>query len=100
MKIPLPKLMRHWREAEFKAGYTPWAYKRGLALWAWLAGHPRLYHTAMRFAVSLLGTLGRRRGSFQRLPLAGGWTKHRDLPAPQGRTFQQLWAERKVGAPR
>jgi L-lactate dehydrogenase complex protein LldF len=26
------------------------------------------------------------------LPLAGGWTAYRDLPLPQGGTFQQLWA--------
>ena len=32
----------------------------------------------------LLGRLGRRAGRFRRLPLAGGWTGSRDLPAPQG----------------
>lgn len=31
MKIPLPKLMRHWRDAEFEAGHTSGAFKRGLA---------------------------------------------------------------------
>ena len=36
----------------------------------------------------------------RRLPLVGGWTRHRDMPAPQGRTFQQLWAEHKAGVPR
>jgi L-lactate dehydrogenase complex protein LldF len=35
-----------------------------------------------------------RGGSLSSLPLAGGWTKHRELPAPQGKTFQQMWAER------
>ena len=25
------------------------------------------------------------------LPLASGWTKHRDFPAPQGLTFQSQW---------
>jgi L-lactate dehydrogenase complex protein LldF len=43
-----------------------------------------------------LGNLRWRRGRYRRLPLAGGWTAHRDLPAPEGATFQQLWAERKV----
>ncbi|HSM19938.1 MAG TPA: lactate utilization protein LutB domain-containing protein, partial [Hyphomicrobiales bacterium] len=35
------------------------------------------------------------RGRFRKLPFAGGWTDHRDLPAPQGRTFQQLWRRRR-----
>ena len=26
--------------------------------------------------------------------LAGGWTGTRDFPAPQGKTFQQMWKER------
>ena len=39
--------------------------------------------------------LGRRKGRFRSLPLAGGWTDHRDFPAPQGKTFQQLWSERQ-----
>ena len=35
------------------------------------------------------------RGRFKSLPLAGGWTGHRDFPAPEGKTFMELWAERK-----
>jgi L-lactate dehydrogenase complex protein LldF len=29
------------------------------------------------------------------LPLAGAWTKHRDLPAPQGRTFMAQYRSRR-----
>jgi L-lactate dehydrogenase complex protein LldF len=46
----------------------------------------------------MLGALGRKAGRFHSLPLAGGWTRHRDLPAPEGKTFQQQWAERKRAA--
>jgi L-lactate dehydrogenase complex protein LldF len=97
MKIPLPKLMRYHREAEFELGVPPLAYRMGLKVWSWFAQRPRLYHPAARFAAAVFGALGRRRGSFRSLPLAGGWTRHRDFPAPQGRTFQQLWAERIAG---
>ena len=49
VKIPLPKLMRHWREREFERHLTPATVRRGLALWAFLraparavsAGDPR-----------------------------------------------------------
>ena len=39
----------------------------------------------------MLATLGRRRGRFRRLPLAGGWTAARDMPAPEGGTFVERW---------
>jgi L-lactate dehydrogenase complex protein LldF len=97
MKIPLPKLMRRHRETNFEAGGGGALYRLGLKTWAAIARRPRLYHLAARFGVTMLGALGARRGAFRWLPLAGGWTRHRDLPAPQGRTFQQLWAERQRG---
>ena len=100
MKIPLPKLMREWRAIEFKEGGGSKSYRLGLGAWAWLARRPRLYHMSMRLGVAALGALGRRKGAFRALPGAGGWTRHRDLAAPQGRTFQQLWAEHKAGASR
>ncbi len=100
MKIPLPGLMRHWREAEYEADLQPARQRYALKAWAWLARRPRLYHVAMRFAAAGLGAIGRGKGRFRWLPLAGGWTRHRDLAAPQGRTFQQLWVETERGVPR
>lgn len=100
MKIPLPKLLRHWREAEFSEGGQSWGYRTGLRVWAYMAKKPRVYHGVTRLGMALLGRLGKRRGAFRRLPLTRGWTRHRDLPAPQGRTFQQLWAERQAGVER
>ena len=43
----------------------------------------------------LLAAMGRRRGRLSRLPLAGGWTRYRDLPAPEGPTFRAQWAARQ-----
>ncbi len=44
--------------------------------------------------------MGRRRGRFTSLPMAGGWTGGRDLPAPEGETFFARYAraqrERRV----
>jgi L-lactate dehydrogenase complex protein LldF len=94
MKIPLPKMMRHWREKEFERGLQPAAYRSGLKLWAFFAQRPALYRVAAAAAARVLGLAGRGRGRFRTLPLAGGWTSGRDMPAPEGRTFQSLWKER------
>ncbi len=95
MRIPLPKMMRHWREREFERHLNPKAVRFGLAAWAFLARRPALYHRLLGLQMRLLAALGRSRGRFDAMPLAGGWTKHRGLAAPQGKTFQQLWAERQ-----
>jgi L-lactate dehydrogenase complex protein LldF len=94
MRIPLPKLMRHWREREFEQHLTPKTMRRGLKLWAFFARHPRLYRLGARLAARILGNLGVGKGRFQKLAFAGGWTEHRDFPAPEGKTFQDLWAKR------
>jgi L-lactate dehydrogenase complex protein LldF len=87
VKIPLPNLMRHWREREFERHLTPAAMRSNLALWAWFARRPGMYRFATRVAAWTLGLMGRKRGRFTRLPFAGGWTDGRDLPAPEGETF-------------
>ncbi|MDP2622112.1 MAG: LutB/LldF family L-lactate oxidation iron-sulfur protein [Hyphomicrobiales bacterium] len=97
MRIPLPNLMRHWREREFERHLSPKSARWGLGLWEFAATRPRLYRAAVNIAVPLLAMLAGRRGRLKRLPLAGGWTRHRDLPAPEGSTFQQLWRKRKAG---
>ena len=100
MKIPLPKLMRDWRTIEFAEGGGSTASRFGLKVWAAFARRPWAYHLVSRIGITALGALGRARGAFRHLPFAGGWTRHRDLASPQGRTFQQLWAEHKRGVPR
>ncbi len=94
VKIPLPKLLRHHREQEWARDLTPAAARYGIKAWAFIARRPWLYHFLAGIAAQVLGLLGKRSGSFYNLPLAGGWTATRDMPAPQGRTFQELWHER------
>ena len=98
MKIPLPGLMREWRTRQFADGGGSAISRAALGLWSFVVRRPRLYHAAARLGIAVLGALGRARGAFRWLPLAGEWTRHRDLAAPQGRTFQQLWAEHERGA--
>ena len=95
MKIPLPNLMRHWREREFERHLRPGALRKNLDIWAWFAKRPGLYRMATRMAIGTLGLLGRGKGAFKSLPLAGGWTGGRDLPVPQGGTFMAQYAKRQ-----
>jgi L-lactate dehydrogenase complex protein LldF len=97
--IPLPGLMRHWRDKEFERGLSPATQRIGIRFWAFFAKRPALYHFATRIAMRALGNLGRDRGRFRRLPLAGGWTKDRDLPAPAGRTFMDQYRAARRGKP-
>ncbi|MEM8644702.1 MAG: LutB/LldF family L-lactate oxidation iron-sulfur protein [Pseudomonadota bacterium] len=94
MRIPLPKMMRHWREREFEKHLTPFAMRRGLGVWAWFALRPKFYQRVTSWASRLLKWRAGRSGRLSNVPLAGGWLKYRDLPAPQGKTFQQMWKER------
>ncbi len=99
MSIPLPDLLRREREREFDAGLGAPMIRRGLRIWAFLASRPRLYRFVTRMAAWALALVAGRRKRLKRLPLASGWTSVRDLPAPEGKTFQQLWKVHKRGTP-
>lgn len=91
MQIPLPKMMRNWREREFEQHLSPPAFTRNLKLWAWAAKRPLLYRLGAGVAMPAMRMLAFGKGRFGAFPLAGGWTKARDLPAPEGRTFLGQW---------
>ena len=95
MRIPLPKMMRAWRVREWERGLNPGTQRAGLGLWAFLAKRPGLYRLATRIGGFMLGRLAAGRGRIARLPFGDGWTKHRDLPAPEGASFMDQWAARK-----
>ena len=94
VRIPLPNMMRHWREREFERRLSPATMRYGVGFWAFFAKRPALYRLSTDFAMRALHWFGRAKGRFSSLPFAGGWTRYRDLPAPQGATFQSRWRAR------
>jgi len=99
VKIPLPDLQRKLREKQFERGMRPWSERLGLRLWTFAATRPSLYAFGSRLGVRLLRRMASRDGMIRKLPLAGGWTDGRDLPAPAGRTFRDLYAQRRRHGP-
>ncbi len=91
MRIPLPKMLRNWREAAFDRHLMPARARWGLKLWAFLAKRPALYRLASGMGAKLLAWRGGKAGRISSLPFAAGWTRWRDLPAPEGETFQARW---------
>ncbi|MGH8008219.1 MAG: (Fe-S)-binding protein, partial [Candidatus Binatia bacterium] len=50
-----------------------------------------LYALTVRLVARSLKLLGGRDKQIHYLPLASGWTAGRDFPAPEGKTFRELY---------
>lgn len=95
--IPLPKLMRSWRERAFGRELSPSRERLALRTWAWIARRPWLYRRLTGFGMFGLRILSRGKGRLSSVPFAGGWTGTRDLPAPEGKTFMAAWRSGQRG---
>jgi L-lactate dehydrogenase complex protein LldF len=91
--IPLPTLLRGWRDRSWKEGLVPPGMRAGLRLWRFAAERPWLYRLGSALAVRAMRRF-RRGGWIPAMPLAGGWTAYRDFPAPAGRTFMEQLDDR------
>jgi L-lactate dehydrogenase complex protein LldF len=99
VKIPLPKLLLRLRAQSRREGLQPRSVRLGLGLWASLVTRPRLYHAASAAGIWALRRLSRN-GWISRLPLAGGWTRYRDMPEPSRQTFIQSYGKKRGGTPK
>jgi L-lactate dehydrogenase complex protein LldF len=86
--------LRGWRDRSWREGLEPGSVRLGIGLWAFVAQRPGLYRLATRLSVRMM-RLFRRHGWIKTMPLAGGWTAHRDFPAPPGKTFMELHRTRR-----
>lgn len=97
VKIPLPDLMRKWRERQFTQQLRPWSERAGIAVWSAFATRPTLYAWSTRIAARVASLLGGAKRRITWLPGLDGWTDGRDMPAPTGKTFRELYAARRSG---
>ena len=95
VKIPLPDLLRKLREKQWERGLRPWYEKVGVAVWAYAAMRPSLYAFGSKVAVRVLRWMGGDAKRIRTLPIGAGWTVSRDFPAPSGRTFREMYRERR-----
>jgi L-lactate dehydrogenase complex protein LldF len=97
VKIPLPDLMRKLREKQFEQKLRPWGERAAIRAWAFAVKRPRLYAWLARIGARVAARMGGAEALIHRLPGLDGWTRGRDMPAPPGRTFRDLYRERRKG---
>ena len=95
VKIPLPELLRKLREKQIEKRLRPWSERIALKLWSIVAGCPTLYGWGVRIGARYLNWLADGKRSIPVLGVAPEWTLGRDFPAPEGKTFRELYAARK-----
>lgn len=98
VRIPLPEMLRRHRVNAFAGGYASPLARVALKMWAAIATRPALYHRLASFKLGAWKMIAGKRGHFESFPFAGGWTSSRDLPAPQGKTFQAMWKAKELKA--
>ena len=92
VNIPLPDMLRSLRARQFDEGLTPGMTRLSLKLWSFAARRPSLYRFGTGLAVRAMRLWSRGRGRISAFPMAGGWTRFRDLPQPGEASFMQLYA--------
>jgi L-lactate dehydrogenase complex protein LldF len=95
VKIPLPDLMRKLREKQVEKKLRPTHERLALNVWSWVAQRPALYGFATKMAMRVMQKMSNKNNMIQNLPFGAGWTAGRDFPAPNGKTFRELYAQKQ-----
>ncbi|WP_223420989.1 lactate utilization protein B [Tateyamaria pelophila] len=91
VNIPLPDMLRNLRARQWDANLPTRVSKAALGAWSFLAKRPRLYHLVTGLGVHGIRLWAFGRSRIKRMPFAGGWVKHRDLPRPEKGSFMQQY---------
>jgi len=94
VKIPLPTLLRGWRDRSWRDGLEPTTTRIGLGLFTFVASRPWLYRLGQRLALRAMRLFGRK-GWISRMPGLGAWTRHRDFPVPEASSFMAQYQRSK-----
>jgi len=94
VKIPLPTLLRGWRDRSWRDGLEPTTTRIGLGLFTFVASRPWLYRLGQGLALRAMRFFGRN-GWISRMPGLGAWTRHRDFPVPEASSFMAQYQHRK-----
>lgn len=86
VNIPLPKLLRSLRAQSWQKKYEPLTNRFFVQVFAQLAKRPRLFQLASSSGVFFM-RLFSRKGWIRFMPMTSGWTRNRDLIAPESQTF-------------
>jgi L-lactate dehydrogenase complex protein LldF len=90
VNIPLPSLLRSLRAQSWEQKYEPLTNRFFVNVFAQVAKRPRLFQFAS--ACSLIAMkIFSRNGWIRFMPMASGWTRNRDLIAPDTNTFMQQY---------
>lgn len=97
VKIPLPTLLRGWRDRSWRDGLEPTSVRVGLGLYTFIASQPWLYRISQRLALRAMRFFGQN-GWIRRMPGLGAWTQYRDFPVPESSTFMAQYQRNKKQA--
>jgi L-lactate dehydrogenase complex protein LldF len=97
VKIPLTRIMRHWRNEAFARGIPSWSFDAGLKMWSWIARHPPLYAMGTAIAARIMRAIAGKHPRLRSLPILSGWFAARDLAKPAAVSFQARWHSRRPG---
>ncbi|WEN40634.1 Lactate utilization protein B [Thauera sp. GDN1] len=94
--IPLPTLLRGWRDRSWREGLEPGVVRFGLGVHTFFALRPRLYRLATAMAIRVM-RLFSRGGVVRGMPGLGAWTAYREFPAPAKRSFMEMYKDQEGG---
>jgi len=95
VKINIPKHLVNLRRDIVNTRLNGFWDRAIFRIWAWTLKSPFLYNVGGFFQKFELRRRAKKTGWVTKLPaMAAGWTQIRDMPAPAGKTFHQIWKKR------